>query len=328
MKPRISIVIPSFNQGRYIEQTLQSLITQDYPNLEIIVMDGGSSDETVSILEKYQNYFSHWESMPDNGQTDAINKGFKYCTGEIFNWLNSDDYYQPGVLHSIAHAFANPSVNVVCGTELAFEDIHPEKTLYHPGTVLMDNWYDTFRVGIYTQPCSFMRKKEAEKCFPLEPSLRYVMDRELWWKYLLRNGQQSVIKINEQFSNFRLHSASKSVGEQDHFETEFDVLKRSIFNQLNAPDFFYKMLNDKPRDISFDWPVQKKDEKEILSAFARYYAKRAYVNDDLQATQLFMSYVKKHSKLKMSGAEKKMWLLSCLIPHSMVASVKKIRKRS
>ena len=90
--PKISIVTPSFNQGQYIEQTILSVIGQDYPNLEYIIIDGGSSDNTVEIIKKYADKIIYWISDPDNGQSDALNKGLAKCTGEIFNWINSEDY--------------------------------------------------------------------------------------------------------------------------------------------------------------------------------------------------------------------------------------------
>ena len=326
-KPRISIVIPSYNQGRYIEQTIVSVLDQLYPNLQLIVMDGGSKDETIEVIKKYERHLSYWESVPDKGQTDAINKGFSKCTGDIFNWLNSDDYYQPGTLHTIAGVFEDPAVKVVAGTELAFEDGNPQKTVFHPGTVLLENWYETLRVGIYTQPCSFMRKKEAEKCFPLNISLRYVMDRELWWKFLLQNGQEGVKKIPEQLSNFRLHPSSKSVGEQDLFWIEFDRLKRSLFTQLGTPEYFYSPLTDHQSNLSVKWPVLQSDRTGILCAFASYYAGRAYVNDDLKATRLFIHFIKKHKGSKLNASELKMWMLSSVLPHSLVHTIKKIRQR-
>ncbi len=96
--PKISIVTPSYNQGQYLEKTIESILSQNYPNLELIIIDGGSTDESINILRRYENRISFWVSEPDNGQADAINKGLKKTTGEIFNWLNSDDYLEPGAL--------------------------------------------------------------------------------------------------------------------------------------------------------------------------------------------------------------------------------------
>lgn len=328
MHPKISIVIPSFNQGKFIEQTIVSVLNQNYPNLELIVIDGGSKDETVDILKKYQQHFAYWESVPDKGQTDAINKGFSHCTGEIFNWLNSDDYYHPDSLHHISSSFRDPEVKLVCGTEIAFQHDNPLKTVFHPGTVVKQNVFETIRVGIYTQPSSFMRMDMARNCFPLNNSLRYVMDRELWWKFLMQNGQEDVLKIDAQICNFRLHNSSKSVGEQEHFETEYDVLKRSLFKQLKAPEYFFSQLSESTKTVEIDWPVKSNQRMQILCAFASSFAQNAYVKNDLVSTSQFMSFIKKNSKTKMSSQERKMWLLSCLIPHAVVRTVKANRNRS
>src|SRR5512134_129792 len=114
--PKISIVTPSFNQGKYLERTIRSVIEQDYPNLEYIIIDGGSTDESVEIIRKYEKHLAYWVSEPDRGQSHAINKGFDRATGEIFGWLNSDDWYVPGALKAVAEAFAaNPEAGAVVG---------------------------------------------------------------------------------------------------------------------------------------------------------------------------------------------------------------------
>ena len=103
--PRISIVTPSYNQGHYIEETIRSILLQGYPNLEYIIIDGGSTDRSVEIIQKYASFLTYWVSEPDNGQTQAIDKGLAYCTGEIFNWVNSDDFLSRNALATIASAF-------------------------------------------------------------------------------------------------------------------------------------------------------------------------------------------------------------------------------
>src|SRR3990172_6693239 len=106
--PKISIVTPSFNQDQYLEETILSVINQNYPDLEYIIIDGGSTDNSIDIIKKYEKHLTFWVSEKDKGQCDAINKGLKKCTGDIFNWLNSDDHYFPGTLQKVAESFSQP----------------------------------------------------------------------------------------------------------------------------------------------------------------------------------------------------------------------------
>ena len=114
--PRITIITPSYNQGQFIEETIQSVLNQGYPNLEYIIIDGGSTDQTVEIIKRYAAQIAYWVSEPDRGQTHAINKGLAQATGEILAYLNSDDYYLPGALHAVAKYFGcNPQVDLLHG---------------------------------------------------------------------------------------------------------------------------------------------------------------------------------------------------------------------
>lgn len=131
--PKISIVTPSYNQGQFLEKTILSIINQNYPNLEYIIMDGGSTDNSVEIIKKYQAHLTYWQSAPDNGPASAINNGFKKATGEIFAYLNSDDKYYPGTLAAIAQYFAaNPEIGLVYG-DIMFIDSNG-KTKRHLGS--------------------------------------------------------------------------------------------------------------------------------------------------------------------------------------------------
>lgn len=253
--PKISIVTPSFNQGRYIEQTIQSVLDQGYPNLEYIIIDGGSTDNTVEIIKKYSSRIKYWVSEPDNGQTDAINKGFAKCTGDIFNWINSDDYYEPGTFEKLKAYFQNdPSIDVVCGKEWGFNDLNPSEKVLHPGSIVDNNVHETIRIGIIDQPCTFFRKKRIEPFFPLATHFRYVMDRQLWFSYLLTYGQQNIMKVKDIFTHFRLHKDSKSIVDADLFEHEFDQLKFSLFSSMNAPGILMKQLPVKSMPVELSWP--------------------------------------------------------------------------
>src|SRR5512146_173069 len=114
--PKVSIITPSYNQGRFLETTIQSVLAQDYPNLEYIIVDGGSKDESVEIIKKYQQHLTWWVSEKDKGHADALNKGFARATGEILAWLNSDDIYEPGaVSEAVAFLKEHPAVGMVYG---------------------------------------------------------------------------------------------------------------------------------------------------------------------------------------------------------------------
>ena len=119
--PRISIVTPSYNQGQFIEETIRSVLQQGYPNLEYIIIDGGSTDNSVEIIKKYEEYLTYWVSEPDDGQYDAINKGFSRATGEIMAWLNSDDMYVPWTFKTVAEIFDKfEFVNWITGIPTAY----------------------------------------------------------------------------------------------------------------------------------------------------------------------------------------------------------------
>lgn len=130
--PRISIVTPSYNHGLYIEETIRSILLQNYPNLEFIIIDGGSTDNTVEIIKKYEQWLTYWVSEKDRGQTHAINKGLLKCTGEIFNWINSDDLLAKNSLYKLAKVFLeNNKPDVICGYTNIF---HPMgKQFLNPG---------------------------------------------------------------------------------------------------------------------------------------------------------------------------------------------------
>src|SRR3954471_9889186 len=112
---KITIVTPSFNQGHFIRETISSVLGQNYPNLEYLILDGGSTDGTVKIIKEYESALAGWKSEKDNGQSDAINQGLKKATGDIFNWLNSDDYYEKNCLQHVAQKMANEDITCYIG---------------------------------------------------------------------------------------------------------------------------------------------------------------------------------------------------------------------
>ena len=324
--PKISIVTPSFNQGKYIEQTILSVLDQHYPNLEYIIIDGGSNDDTVEILKKYKDQITYWISEPDKGQTHAINKGFEKCTGDIFNWINSDDYYEPGTFDKLANLFTeHPQVDVVCGREWSFNDVRPEAKTMNAGSIIKQNVYETIRVGVIDQPCTFFKMKRIESFFPLNESLHYVMDRQLWLSYLLEYGQAHILQTDQIFTWFRLHAQSKSIEQAHHFEAEADLLSQSLFRQLIAPAILKEQLALDSPALKITWNILIPGSIKILAAFAAYYAERNYVKNDLQSTSNLMKHVMKWKGVSMNTKEWKLWTAACLFPAPVTQVLKKLK---
>ncbi len=215
---KISIVTPTFNQGQFIEQTIDSVLSQNYPNLEYIIMDGGSTDNTLDIIRKYEKHISYWESTKDNGQSHAINKGIQKSTGEIFNWLNSDDWYAENTLHRVASYFEDNTTTAVSGISNIWKQ---EKIVQQSaGTDVHETLAKTIGGARIDQPETFFSRTALQKMGLLNEQLHYVMDREWWIRYLLYFGQNSIQKTTETWVNFRIHDESKTHTSQAKFKQE------------------------------------------------------------------------------------------------------------
>jgi glycosyltransferase involved in cell wall biosynthesis len=193
--PLISIITPSYNQGEYIEQTICSVLEQGYPNLEYIIVDGGSTDSSVEIIKKYEQHLAWWVSEKDKGQSNAINKGIQRSNGEIINWLNSDDYYMPGALHHVAQQFTDPEINCYCGYSRVFSETSEKcssGTDVYPG-----NLPKTIGWARIDQPETFFRKSVWDKIGLLNETFHYVMDKEFWIRYLFAFGLNGIKKDRE-----------------------------------------------------------------------------------------------------------------------------------
>jgi cellulose synthase/poly-beta-1,6-N-acetylglucosamine synthase-like glycosyltransferase len=185
--PKISIVTPSYNQGEFIEKTIRSILLQDYPNLEYFIVDGGSSDNSVETIYKYSKWISQWGSEPDKGQSDALNKGFTFASGDFLGWINSDDFLLPGALFKLADSIkSNPDISIWVGEadkrtakgELIYTCKVPELSLES-----FLHWRNPQRPrnkGYFLQPACFFSKKAWEECGPLRQDLDYCMDVALW----------------------------------------------------------------------------------------------------------------------------------------------------
>lgn len=284
--PKITIITPSFNQGQYIEQTIQSVLDQNYPNLEYIIIDGGSTDNTVEIIRKYEKDITYWISEPDKGQSDAINKGLKLATGEIINWLNSDDYYELGALFKIADKFKDSSINVVSGKGRLFENL---VTIgYTKGVdVYENNLAKTIGWLRMDQPETFYRKKVIDNIGSLNTALHYLMDRDWWLKYLLLYGLGGVKSVNNVFVHFRLHHNSKTVSENSKFDQEHHLLFFALAKMYDFKEYASVIEKTSKIDSFVVLPIHPKIDKDIIDkAFHYYFLLRANINYELSNKKL------------------------------------------
>ncbi|MGH2933093.1 MAG: glycosyltransferase family 2 protein [Gaiellaceae bacterium] len=208
--PLVTIVTPSLGQGRFIEDAIRSVLEQDYPRVEHIVVDGGSTDGTVEILRGHPHLT--WVSEPDAGQADAVNKGFRMANGDIFGWLNADDLYLPGAVSTAVEALRTAGADLVHGgwrqideSGSAIRDIAPV-TYDHPAELNERN--------AVCQPGAFFTRRAFEAVGGLDPSYRYAMDYELWLKL---GARFSVTHVGAILGAYRLHPASKTVAETSGF---------------------------------------------------------------------------------------------------------------
>ncbi|AFZ46689.1 glycosyl transferase family 2 [Cyanobacterium stanieri PCC 7202] len=212
--PKITIVTPSYNQGEYLEETIRSVLLQGYPNLEYIIIDGGSNDNSVEIIEKYSPWLAYWVSEKDQGQSNGINKGFQKATGDIIAWLNSDDYYFQGVLSRVAQEI-NPQKKrfVVTGKVFlsninTFHGLSPVFSRYN----LLFHQQSGMK-GLPTvmppQQGTFWHKEVFTKTGLLDEELNLCMDYDYWLRIMLYNHYKFHF-IPQEFAYFRLHSDCKS----------------------------------------------------------------------------------------------------------------------
>ncbi len=220
--PRISIVTPSYNQGQYLEETIRSILLQGYPNLEYLVIDGGSNDQSVEIIRKYAAWINHWESEPDRGAAHAIHKGFGRASADILAWLNSDDIYFPNALQRIACELTRrPDADVISGQCRVWCG-KPDDELIGPSP--LRKYKDFLRVGsnwmqkrLILQPEAFFRKRAYVAVGGLREDISYAFDVDLWMRFARAGFRFESIPVP--LANLRLHPAQKTadpyVGYQD-----------------------------------------------------------------------------------------------------------------
>ncbi|NPV57786.1 MAG: glycosyltransferase [Anaerolineae bacterium] len=240
--PLVSIITPSFRQARYLEATIQSVLSQDYPNLEYWVIDGGSDDGTLEILRKYEGELTGWLSEPDRGQTDAINKGFARANGEIIAWLNSDDTYNPGAIReAVVYLLDHPQTGLVYG-DCNF--INGEGRVVGRFPAAQTDLRRLRRGYVHIpQQAAFFRMNLWRQVGPLDPSFYFAMDYDLWVR-LARVSQVAYLP-GRAWANFRLHGDAKTIAADERCWPEMLRVHRrdggSWFSLIHAKYWLRKL---------------------------------------------------------------------------------------
>ena len=263
----VSIVTPSFNQSAYLEQTMRSVLEQDYPDIEYIVIDGASTDGSADIIKKYSSRLAYWISEKDSGQADAINKGMRRAKGDIVAWLNSDDYYLPGAIQSAVAAFeSNPQAMMVYGNMLAVDQNGQTINQLRYRQLTLE---DLLCFQIIGQPAVFMRRHAFEKAGGLDLNFHFMLDHQLWIK-LAAQGQ--IVHINQTWAAARYHPLAK--------------------NRLKAAEFGREAFR------ILDWAETQSDLASILQRVqrrARASAQRVnarYLLDDAQSWNALKAWMR------------------------------------
>lgn len=231
--PKITVVTPSYNQAQFLERTINSVLDQNYPNLEYIIVDGGSTDNSVDIIRRYEDKLAWWVSEPDNGQTDAINKGLKRATGDWISWQNSDDVYYPGAFHELAIAASkNLDAELIIGNMMLIDEndkplrdicyVRPSyKALLAEGMVL-------------TNQSAFWHRNLHDKIGLLSSDLHYGFDYE-WFLRITQNTKCE--HINSIWGALRIHGETKTTLHPQNFIDEYEI----ILDGRKLPDWQKKL---------------------------------------------------------------------------------------
>ena len=236
--PKISIVTPSLNQGQFIEETIRSVLLQGYPNLEYMIIDGGSTDGSINIIRKYEKWLSYWISEPDRGQSHALNKGFSKSTGEIINWLNADDLYLKGGLQDIRSIFQKYPDHMIIASGIDFDEQHKNEVIVFPQKISVKNiikfwegWHD------WLQPSIFFPKSAFFEVGALDENLHFSMDTDLYCRLM-----QSIplVYTDTTVSKFRRHALAKTSSQYhlmmiEHIKVSFKY--KHLLSKLDADNY-------------------------------------------------------------------------------------------
>jgi len=268
--PRITVVTPSFNQGQYLEATIRSVLDQGYPKLEYMVVDGGSSDDSVEIIRRHEGRLAWWISEKDQGQSNAINKGFARGTGELFSYINSDDTLIPGSLAAAAESYQNGH-QWITGWALFLE---PQEGQWPQLPRAMATNIDWFRSNPICQQGTFWAARFTRELGGFWEDMRYTFDYEFWMR-LWFVAKVKPLMLRRCMGGFRLHETSKTVSEQEAFWPEFRRVRAHYRPRLTPQEqrAWDEAVRHEEWQNNHNWAWQSLTQGDV--AAARKYAKEA-----------------------------------------------------
>ena len=297
--PLVTIVTPSFNQARFLEQTMRSVLEQDYPNIEYMVADGGSTDGSVDLIQKYSDRMKWWVSEKDNGQADAINKGFTRASGEIIAWINSDDYYMPGAVAGAVKALADhPEVGMVFGNVRVVDET--EKVL---NQLSYGDWglVDLMSFHIIGQPAVFMRREVLEKVGHLDQSFHLLLDHQLWIRLAAEAGMQY---IPELWASAHYHEDCKNLAMAASFGSE----AQRIVQWMQSSDQYRSLFQQNRKQILAGAERLNAfyllDAKEYSASFRAYW-KALWLNPSVVRPEWYRMVYAFFAPLGLDGLRKR-----------------------
>ncbi len=269
--PHISIVTPSYNQGAFIEETIRSVLLQGYPALTYVVIDGGSTDQSVAIIEKYSPWIDYWVSEQDRGQSHAINKGLAHCEGQLFNWLNSDDILLPGALAAIGAAYDRRQPDAI----ISGVTLHTDER----GSIIRRNNVKPVTVaealgGLWpNQPGGFLPIDLVENVGGLREEVHFAMDADLWVRLWASNDQVMLSIVNESIATYRHHDLAKTHSgiapfSPDEFCLRFDCMRSWGLIESDNP------LAQVRKQFSLPFKLIELHRQVVLAEVPQYFCQR------------------------------------------------------
>ena len=322
--PKISIITPSYNQGAYIEQTIRSILLQNYPNLEYIIIDGGSTDQTLEIIKKYELNLSYWVSEKDSGQSNAINKGLLKCTGEYFNWINSDDYLEKDALLNLAMRM-DKNTDLIAGFCTSFIEESNKIELSYSLSITESSEKAIVEHSM-CQPAMFYRTRILKDYGGVDESLHYVMDLALFTQYVTEFGTQKIKLISDSIAYFRKHSLSKTESLQDGFEHEERLIYSYLLTLSNVSEEKIALISNEAYLPKKMWRLNLNGQilqKLIFKKFLLNKAIQAYAQSNYPFMKEYTNRYLKTRMVEWNMTTLKLMIFSNIISTSVIQSIRK-----